>query len=63
LTKDVRKVIIIQIGDSTASEGGCHFCSSTGLGISILRIKFNKLLFLMGMDDEKLKKKIQRAVP
>jgi len=60
LTKRLQKVIIIQIGDSTVSEGG-HYCSSTELGRIIVGIKFKKLYFVMGMDDEKFKKNNQMA--
>jgi filamentous hemagglutinin family protein len=53
LTKIVQKDIIIPIGVSTASEGGCHHCSSSELGKIIVRIKFKKLLFFNG--DEMMK--------
>jgi len=43
-------------------RGDYYHCSSAELGKIIVRIKFKKLYFVMGMDDEKLKKKIQRAV-
>lgn len=62
LTKRVQKVIIVNIGDRTSIEGDCHLCSSVELGKSVVRIKFKKLLFLMGIDDEKLKKKNKSAV-
>jgi hypothetical protein len=63
LTKRIQKVIIIQIGISTASEGGaCHLGFSTELGKIIVRIKFERLLFVMGMDDEKLKEKNSKVL-
>jgi hypothetical protein len=45
-----------------ASEGGLSSLLFKGAGQNFRKDKIQKMLFLMGMDDEKLKKKIQREV-